>query len=161
MDLTPYLSQLREDLATAAAAGDDNTRRTAAVLAATLEPAARLALMNALSDLAAEVTAELEDQVVELRLRGGSVEVVVVGTATGGAPTGPPPVEEPLSGDVTRVTLRLFEELKAKAEQAANTQGVSLNTWLSQAVQGHLSQQRKQNTDQPQRGASLRGWVQG
>ncbi|MFN2536351.1 MAG: toxin-antitoxin system HicB family antitoxin, partial [Pseudonocardiaceae bacterium] len=64
MDLTPYVNQLREDLTTAASAGDEQTRHTAAMLGVALAPAARLAIMNALSDLAAEVTAALDDRVV-------------------------------------------------------------------------------------------------
>ncbi|MGH3440102.1 MAG: toxin-antitoxin system HicB family antitoxin, partial [Sciscionella sp.] len=84
MDLTPYLSSLRENLTTAASAGDADTRRTAAVLSAALEPAARLALMNALSDLAAEVTANLDDHVVDVRLEGRDVRVVVTPSATAG-----------------------------------------------------------------------------
>src|SRR5215470_18419028 len=80
MDLTPYISALREDLTTAASAGDDQTKRTAAVLAAALEPATRLAIMNALSDLAAEVTAALDDHIVEVRLDGRDVQVVVTHT---------------------------------------------------------------------------------
>jgi hypothetical protein len=142
MDLTPYITTLREDLSTAASAGDEQTRRTAAVLAAALEPAARLAIMNALSDLAAEVTAALEDRVVELRLDGRDVRVAVTGDPLEppGAPTPPPPpLGQDLGGDVSRITLRLLEEIKTRAEQAAASQGVSLNAWLSQAVQGALS----------------------
>jgi uncharacterized protein (DUF1778 family) len=145
MDLTPYIATLREDLTTAAAAGDDQTRRTAAVLSAALEPAVRLAIMNALSDLAAEVTASLDDHVVSLRLDGRDVQVVVTATA--------PPVEEPVAdegdggfdpnGDISRITVRLMEELKAKAEQAASAQGQSLNAFVSQAVQGALNNQRR------------------
>jgi uncharacterized protein (DUF1778 family) len=135
MDLSPYVETLREGLATAASAGDEQTRRTAALLSAALEPAARLAIMNALSDLAAEVTAELDDQLVELRLDGREVRVVVTG---GPEDVEPEPEPEPLTGDgdISRITLRLFEELKAKAEQAAAAQGVSLNTFVAQAVQG-------------------------
>ena len=66
MDLSQYVQQLREDLASAAAAGDEQTQRTGALLGAAIEPAARLAVMNALSDLAAEVTAALGDRVVAL-----------------------------------------------------------------------------------------------
>ncbi len=140
MDLTSFVAALREDLSTAASAGDENTRRAAAVLAAALEPAARLAIMNALSDLAAEVTASLEDHVVEVRLDGRDVQVVVTRT---GAAHEPPREEEPLpppdeGGDMSRMTLRLFEQLKSKAEQAAAAQGVSLNTFVQQAVQGAL-----------------------
>jgi hypothetical protein len=142
MDLTPYIASLREDLATAASAGDESTRRTAEVLAAALEPAARLAIMNALSDLAAEVTAAQEDHVVDVRLSGRDVHVVVTGR---GAPhDGPrgddlPPVDDSTpGGDMSRMTLRLFEQLKSKAEQAAAAQGVSLNTFVQQALQGAL-----------------------
>jgi uncharacterized protein (DUF1778 family) len=147
MDLTPYIATLREDLTTAAAAGDDQTRRTAAVLSAALEPAVRLAIMNALSDLAAEVTASLDDHVVSLRLDGRDVHVVVTATA--------PPAEEPAAdeapsgaafdpnGDISRITVRLMEELKAKAEQAASAQGQSLNAFVAQAVQGALNNQHR------------------
>src|SRR5918999_6328996 len=77
MDISQYVTRLREDLTAAAAAGDEQTRRTAALLGAAIEPAARLAVMNALSDLAAEVTAALGDRVVEVRLDGRDVRVAV------------------------------------------------------------------------------------
>lgn len=185
MDLTPYLSALREDLATAASAGDDDTRRTAALLAAALEPAARLAMMNALSDLAAEVTAALDDHIVEVRLDGRDVRVVVDSITpprseeSAAGPQEQPSMSEP-TGDISRMTLRMFEEIKAKAEDAAAAQGVSLNSWVSQAVQGALHNRGKGAfgpvgrgfgpgswpADGPERpggegGSRLRGWVQG
>ena len=139
MDLSPYLAALREDLTTTASAGDENTRRAAAVLAAALEPAARLAIMNALADLAAEVTASLDDHVVDVRLDGRDVQVVVTATAPPRSEEPPPPLPPgDEGGDMSRMTLRLFEQLKAKAEQAAAAQGVSLNTFVQQAVQGAL-----------------------
>ncbi|MGH3991083.1 MAG: toxin-antitoxin system HicB family antitoxin [Pseudonocardiaceae bacterium] len=166
MDLTPYVTTLRNDLSTAASAGDEHTQRTAAVLAAALEPAARLAIMNALSDLAAEVTAALEDRVVELRLDGRDVRVTVSGQPTEPADAAPPPPSaQDFGGDVSRITLRLFEEIKAQAERAASAQGVSLNSWLSQAVQGalHESGMRDWGKSQHHRhgGRRMRGWVQG
>src|SRR5438309_10527620 len=120
MELSPYVSALRENLTAAAAAGDEQTRTAARVLAATIEPAARLAIMNALSDLAAEVTLALEDRVVEVRLDGQDVQVVV----TGGGPEPeeePEPPEEPqqpfgdAAGDIRRSTVRLMGEIKDKA----------------------------------------------
>jgi HicB-like protein involved in pilus formation len=178
MDLTPYISQLREDLTAAASAGDEQTRRTAAVLGVALEPAARLAIMNALSDLAAEVTEALDDRVVEVRLDGRDVRVAVSSPsdpgpqATGTRAGGLPPLSEPgaapfgdASGDIRRMTLRLIDQLKAQAERAAAEQGVSLNAWVSQAVAGAL---RGEPWNEPQ-GASgdhrsrnrVQGWVQG
>lgn len=143
MDLSPYINSLREDLSTAASAGDEKTRKVAGVLAAALEPSMRLALMNALSDLAAEVTAHLDDHVVDVRLDGRDVRVVVTGTGHDEehpeAPNPPPPPPPPgEGGDISRLTLRLFEEIKGKAEEAAAAQGVSLNTFVQQAVQSAL-----------------------
>jgi hypothetical protein len=172
MDLTPYISRLREDLTAAASAGDEQTRHTAAVLGAALEPAARLAIMNALSDLAAEVTATLDDRVVEVRLDGRDVRVAVSspsGPETGRA-TPPPPgpgagAFSDMGGDISRMTLRLFDQLKGQAERAAAEQGVSLNTWVSQAVQGAL---RGDAWGEPTSGRDdrrgrhrVQGWVQG
>ncbi|MCW0216572.1 MAG: toxin-antitoxin system HicB family antitoxin [Pseudonocardia sp.] len=170
MDVSHYVTQLREDLSSAAAAGDEQTRRTAALLGAAIEPAARLAIMNALSDLAAEVTAHLGDRVVELRLDGRDVRVAVSGESQA-APeqASPPPPPGPDSGDISRITLRLVEQIKAQAEQAAASQGVSLNSWVSQAVQGALAGKRRhgwegsrdRNGPGDDDGRRVRGWVQG
>lgn len=188
MDLSQYVSQLREDLASAAAAGDEETRRTAALLGAALEPSARLAIMNALSDLAAEVTAALPDRVVEVRLDGRDVRVAV--SADPDTETAREEEEEephPFggfnpgqgfggfggdAGDISRITLRLVEQIKSQAEQAAAAQGVSLNSWVAQAVQGALGgvgdprrrsksewkAEMKRDRDRDRR---IRGWVQG
>ncbi len=173
MDLTPYIRQLREDLTAAASAGDEQTRRTAAVLGAALEPATRLAIMNALSDLAAEVTAALDDRVVEVRLDGRDVRVAVSSPSdTGPRADVPPPFSEPSAaafgdagGDIRRMTLRLIDQVKNQAERAAAEQGVSLNTWISQAVAGAL---RSEPWNEPRwaRGDRhgrnrVQGWVQG
>lgn len=185
MDLSPYVAQLRDDLATAASAGDEQTRRTAALLGSAIEPAARLALMNALSDLAAEVTAALGDRTVDLRLDGRDLQVSVGGDSgteheqpreqprestgwPGAERTGNPFGAD--AGDISRVTLRIVEQIKNQAEQAAQHQGVSLNTWVAQAVQGALSgAANQQGHGRPGSGRSgngpddgrLRGWVQG
>jgi hypothetical protein len=170
MDIGRYVAQLRDDLAAAAAPGDEQTRRTAALLGAAVEPAARLALMNALSDLAAEVTTALGDRTVEVRLDGRDVRVAV-GTDPAGEPAPPPPPPPgPETGDISRITLRLVEHIKGQAEQAAAAQGVSLNSWLAQAVQGALSGQARRRFGRgpwgdapggPEDGRHLRGWVEG
>jgi hypothetical protein len=144
MELSPYVSALRENLTAAAAAGDEQTRTAARVLAATIEPAARLAIMNALSDLAGEVTLALEDRVVEVRLDGQDVQVVVTNVPTDDhEPTDDPPPAMGDAGDISRITVRLLEELKTKAEQAASARGVSLNSFVSQAVQGALHERAR------------------
>ena len=109
MDIGRYVAQLREDLTSAAAAGDEQTRRTAALLGAAVEPAARLAVMNALADLAAEITAELGDRTVEVRLDGRDVRVAVGPEHVADATPPPPPPRGPGvdTGDISRITLRL------------------------------------------------------
>ncbi|MGW5050044.1 toxin-antitoxin system HicB family antitoxin [Actinokineospora sp. NPDC004072] len=171
MDLTPYITSLRDDLTAAAAVGDEHTRRAAAALSAALEPAARLAIMNALSDLAAEVTASLPDHVVDVRLDGRDVRVVVSGEARSGPQEAPPPPPPPHEGgEMSRMTLRLFEELKAKAEQAASAQGMSLNTFVQQAVQGAVqgalqgkgwSAGGGWQGGSRERGSRVQGWYEG
>lgn len=170
MDISKYVTQLREDLASAAAAGDEQTQRTAAALGAAIEPAARLAVMSALSDLAAEVTAALGDRTVDVRLDGRDVRVVVSDDRAGAAPEPPPAAFGPDAGEISRITLRLVEQIKNQAEQAAAAQGVSLNSWVAQAVQGALSGsgQHHRRGGWDRRGGGwdkgdgrLKGWVQG
>ncbi|OXM71972.1 toxin-antitoxin system HicB family antitoxin [Amycolatopsis thermalba] len=171
MDLTPYITSLREDLTATASAGDEQIRRAAALLSGALEPAARLALMNALADLAAEATAQLPDHVVEVRLDGRDVRVVVTGTAgererpeRPGPPPPPPPPPLVEGGDISRMTLRLVEKLKEQAEHAASSQGVSLNTFISQAVQGALHGSQAFHAEKQagsQSESHLHGWVKG
>ncbi|MDR7300627.1 toxin-antitoxin system HicB family antitoxin [Haloactinomyces albus] len=162
MDLSPYINQLREDLTAAASAGDEQTRQAAATLSAAVEPATRLAFMNALSDLAAEVTTQLDGQVVDVRLDGRDIRVVVTGSPTGTEPEDseeepapPPPSGD--GGDISRITLRLLDEIKGQAEHAASSQGVSLNTWVAQAVQGALHGNRSRGPwEQPRQGSTQR-----
>ncbi|WP_028922933.1 toxin-antitoxin system HicB family antitoxin [Pseudonocardia acaciae] len=168
MDVTPYVTALREDLVSAAAAGDEQTQRTAALLAAAIEPAARLAVMNALADLAAEVTEALDgDQVVEVRLDGRQVRVAVTQPTRPTPTDAPPPPPTADVGDISRITLRLMEQIKNRAEHAAAAQGMSLNAWISQAVQGALHGAPPQDWGDWSRGRKrdderrLRGWVQG
>ena len=136
MDLSDYVEALRTSLTQAAAAAGEQARETARLLADTMEPAVRLTVTNALSDMAAEVTAALEGGLVDIRVRGRDPEVVVVPPVAH-----EPDAEEPLAeddaddeGSVARISLRLPEPLKARAEAAAAASGVSLNAWLVRAV---------------------------
>jgi hypothetical protein len=139
MDITPYVERVREDLeATAAAGGADPG--LAERLTRALDPAIRLALLDALSQAAAEITTELPAGSVDVRLRGRDPEFVVDVPASSGPTaegTGPSPSEpEDIEGDerVARITLRIPESLKARAEDLAARSGYSLNTWMVFAI---------------------------
>jgi hypothetical protein len=138
MELSPYLENLRRDLASAAAPGGDEITRAASLLAASLEASARLCLMEALSDAAAEITAKLNDADVdanvEVRLRGREADLVVTHTAPEPERPAPVPSAPVGDGEQARITLRLPEHLKEAVERAAAAEGVSTNAWLVRAI---------------------------
>ncbi|WIM93803.1 toxin-antitoxin system HicB family antitoxin [Actinoplanes oblitus] len=140
MDLTPYLEGLRSDLAAVAAPGGPDTARAAELLSNSLEPSARLALLEALSDAAAEITTRLTDATVEVRLRGREADLVVTQLAAA-EPSAPPPPVPVDGGDLARLTLRMPEALKTQVEQTAAAEGISVNAWLVRAVTSAVNPQ--------------------
>ncbi|CCQ16763.1 putative uncharacterized protein [Rhodococcus sp. AW25M09] len=154
MELNKYTETLRTDLLAAAALGDERTRATAEALGNTAEASARLMLLTALSDFAAEVSSELDGHTVGVRLDGPRAHADVRrDRVAADLHDGEPheaaaddyPTMDDVSGEVRRVTLRLVEQIKERAEDAANNSGVSLNSWLSQAVQGALRDQMRKD----------------
>ena len=141
MDITPYVDSLRRDLVAASEAGSDELKQAAERLAYALDPSARLALMEAISHAAAEITAELPDGSVDVRLVGRELDFVVeiappaampdpapaAGTpgAAGGGGRRPGPDHPPHPRGV-----------KARAEEKAAAAGQSLNTWMVNVVRG-------------------------
>lgn len=150
MDLTPYVDSLRQDLVAAAEAGGPEARDAAERLTLALDPAVRLAVMDALSQAAAEITSELPSGVVDVRLRGREPQFVV------DVPAPPPPLAPPTpdapedeadeDGATARITLRIPESLKARAEELAAKSGHSLNTWIVNAVR-HATRERAVEVD--------------
>ncbi|MEU4566261.1 hypothetical protein [Micromonospora sp. NPDC023956] len=143
MDLTPYVASLGRELLTAAAPGDDHGSTLIERLTVSMESAIRLALLEALSAAADEITRELAPGSVQVRLRGRDPEFVVA----------PPPVEQrqddttdrgtaPVDdattgfdeGATARINVRLPEQLKAAVEEAASREGRSVNAWLVRAA---------------------------
>lgn len=137
MDITPYVESLRRDLLAAAEAAGPEAREATERLAYALDPAARLALMEAISQAAAEITAELPDGGVDVRLNGRDLEFAVHApppAASQAAPQPAPADEVDDDGNVARITLRIPESVKVRAEELAARSGSSLNTWLVNVV---------------------------
>ena len=136
MDLSEYVEALRHSLTTAAAAAGEQARETARLLSDTMEPAVRLTVTDALAAMAAEVTTALDGALVDIRVRGRDPEVVVVPAehAPAADPGEPDDDGGTDDGSVARISLRLPDALKTRAEQAAAAEGVSLNAWLVRAV---------------------------
>lgn len=138
MELQPYVDAVRHDLNVAAHAGGEEAATLADRLSAPLESAIRLAVLEALSAAAEEITSELAPRSVEVRLRGRDPEFVV--TAPLEEPAPPTDAAEPVDDDggTWRVTLRLPESMRPKVEAAARRDGVSLNAWLIRAAATRL-----------------------
>jgi hypothetical protein len=111
--------------------------------------------MELLSQAAAEITAELPAGVVEVRLRGREPEVVVDVPAGPPEPPRPPlppappspEAEDTEDGDVVaRVTLRIPESVKVRAEELAAKGGYSLNSWIVTVLRAATSS-RPMNVD--------------
>jgi hypothetical protein len=169
MILESYVQTLREDVAAAAETWGDDARELADRLTASLESAIRLTLLEALSTAAAEITSELAPGSVELRLRGREPEFVVT----------PPPVADvdadpaggtgdvtawvPAAGDdatLTRINLRLPQELKDRVEEAARLAGLSVNAWLVRSAASALpGANTAPPRPTPRRGNRYSGWV--
>lgn len=129
MDLTPYVDRLRADLQQTAAAGDEHVRAAAERLTLALDPALRLTLMEVLAESTAEITASMRSGTVEARLAGRDIEFVVQEPEPASEPTDAVDVPEE-EGDLARITLRIPESIKTRAEEMAARSGSSLNNWL-------------------------------
>ncbi len=153
MDITPYVDHLRRDLIQAAEGAGDELRSAAERLGFALDPAARLALMEAISQACAEITAEMPAGGVDVRLDGRDLAFVVDAAVAGppappASPTPPPPPGDELDdGGMARITLRLPESVKGRAEEAAAAAGASLNTWLVSVVRAATSRDHAINVD--------------
>lgn len=159
MDLAPYVDYLRRELAVAAEAGGDDARALAERLTAPLEAATRLALLEALSAAATEITRDLAPGSVEVRLRGRDPGFAVTAPPAqrsfeeAPAPAAP----EGEEGGTTRVALRVPDNLKPRIDEAAAREGLSVNAWLVRAVAAALDGGSRRA--EPAGGRSYTGWV--
>jgi hypothetical protein len=127
-----YIQALREDLARIAAVGDESTARAAELVAVALESALGRRPMEALGEAALELSPQLDGGRVEVRFAGTDPELVYVREEIDEPEAA---ADDPLSA---RITLRLPDSLKVRVEEAATRDGVSVNTWIVQAL-GRIS----------------------
>ena len=118
MQLSRFIEALQEDLAS----GDEETAKAAQRLGFALRGTVGLRLLEAVSELAVELSAQLPEGHVEVRLAGQDPHLVFVGE-----PAQAGPVDDDLSA---RITLRISESLKAAVESAAAHDGISVNAWI-------------------------------
>jgi hypothetical protein len=173
MELARYIDSIHHQLAVTADAGGEEARALAERLYGPLESAIRLALQDALTAAAEEITTELAPGAVELRLRGRDPEFVVTlpaasvdersegeqDTATAAAMPGDSSDAD--DGGMTRINLRLPDHVKARIERAAGSQAVSVNSWLVRAATAALDRGATRRPEQLGTQGSQRytGWA--
>ena len=161
MELGPYVHDLQRQLVDAAANGAEDTRAAAERLAAGLDAATRLVLLDALSAAVGEITRDLAPGSVDLRLRGRDVEFVVTQPDTEPDGDQRPAVPADLDdASTSRTTLRLPDALKARVDEAAAADGLSVNAWLVRAVAAALQpKQRRAEQRRLRSGDTFAGWA--
>ena len=129
MQTQAYVDALLADLAAIAAVGDEAVADAAQRLSQALRASAGMRLLDLLGEAALELSEQLPEGHVEIRLAGQEPSLVYVEDEQAPAPA--PTGEE---GMTARITLRLTEALKATIEEAAAREGVSVNTWIVRAL---------------------------
>ncbi|MCL2465174.1 MAG: toxin-antitoxin system HicB family antitoxin [Micrococcales bacterium] len=166
MEITPFVDEMAAGLRVALSAQTD--ARQAEILTAAVQAPARLALMGAVSQAAAEASTTLPAGRIGVQLTGQSLVVAYEpGPAPAEATWVPAPTDSETDEDgQARLTLRLPSSVKVRAEQAAAAQGISLNTWVVRALRDATSGQTVDlnfgpmglHVRQPS-GRRLQGWV--
>ncbi|HLY83432.1 MAG TPA: hypothetical protein VKQ71_10635 [Acidimicrobiales bacterium] len=179
MDLRPYIDEIQRHLEAAAEAGGEGAQALAERLFAPLDAAIRLSLLDALTAAAQEITCDLAPGSVEVRLRGRDPEFVVT---TPAEPAGDDPGggTDPTSNDwsaagvaavaafagdeggMARINLRMPDHLKARVDQAAAGEGLSVNAWLVRAAAVALERaepSRRLERRGPQGAHRFTGWA--
>ena len=161
MELGTYVNDLQRQLVDAAANGAEDTRAVAERLAAGLDAATRLVLLDVLSAAVGEITRDLAPGSVDVRLRGREVEFVVTQPNTeSDADDHPTPSVDLDDASTSRTTLRLPDALKARVDDAAAADGLSVNTWLVRAIAAALEPKQRRSTQRTLRtGDNFAGWA--
>ena len=130
MQMAQFIEALQNDLRELAALGDEQVARSVDRLATAMGRSAGLRLLDALTQAALELSEQLPNGNVDVRVAGQDPQFVFVPSEPADSYS-PPLVGE---DEQARITLRLPESLKASIESAAAAEGVSVNNWLVRAL---------------------------
>lgn len=135
MQLDSSLDQVRRHLSASLALADEQTRAVADLVVDAAQPALRLALTEAVADALADATMSLAQAGVGAELRlvitGRDLAVLAEVAAVHVAPAAPADLDEDATA---RITLRLPDSVKRKADTAAQAAGQSLNSYIVAAI---------------------------
>lgn len=138
METSTHADALRADLLSIVG-GDEQAAEVADRLTRALESSLQLRFLDALGEAAAELSEQLPAGHVEVRLAGRDIRLVLVG----------PPDALPAAGGAdeesgtSRLTLRMPDTMKARVEEAADEEQLSVNAWLVRAIGAALDRRRE------------------
>jgi predicted HicB family RNase H-like nuclease len=147
MQMSQTVDAIRSDVAAVGELGDDAVAELAERIGAALARSLPGRLLDLLSEVAADVAAELPEGRLEVRVTGDDVDLVYVPDDRAG------PAEA--DGDLSaRITLRLGESLKSRVEDGAAREGLSVNAYIVRALERSTSQRPRQSRG----GTRIRGY---
>ncbi len=147
MQMSQVVDAIRTDVAAVGELGDEAVAELAERIGAVLGRSLPGRLLDLLSEVAADVSAELPEGRLEVRVTGDDVDLVYVPEDH----AGPAEAEGDLSA---RITLRLGEGLKSRVEEDAARQGLSVNACIVRALERSTSQRPRQSRG----GTRIRGY---
>jgi hypothetical protein len=147
MRMSLAVEALLADVMAVGALGDELVSDVVERIAAVLERSVAVRILDLLSEVAAELSSELPDGRVELRLAGDDVELAYSDEA--------PSVPESDAELSARITLRLSDQLKARVEENASRAGISVNSWVLRTLERGTS---TSNQRSGRAGSRLRGF---
>ena len=140
MKMSLVVDGVRADVVSVGELGDEVVAEVAERIADLLGRSLPARILELLSDVAAEVSAELPEGRVEIRVAGDDVGLAYVeDTRVAGG--------ESEAGDLTaRITLRLSEGLKTRVEEGAGREGVSVNTFIVRTLEHGAASEHKRRS---------------
>ena len=153
MKMSLVVDGLRADVLSVGELGDDTVAAVADRIAALLGRSMPARILELLSDVSAEISAELPDGHLEIRVAGDDVDLAYVEDA----PAPPPATSGDGDADMSaRISLRLSEGLKARVEEGAAREGISVNAFIVRTLErGAASSDQKRKSHA---GNRLRGY---
>ena len=158
MKMSLVVDGLRSDVISVGELGDDTVAEVADRIAELLGRSIPSRILDLLSEVAAEVSAELPDGRVEIRVAGDDIDLAYVEDG----PAGPAGAGAERDADrerdrdmSARITLRLSESLKTRVEESAVSEGISVNAFIVRTLEHGVSGEQKRKS---YAGNRLRGY---
>jgi predicted HicB family RNase H-like nuclease len=127
MKMSLVVEGLRSDIVAVGELGDQAVSEVAERIAAMFSRSVPTRILDLLSDVASELSEEIPEGRIEIRLVGDDVEFAFMDER--------PPAAEPDSELSSRITLRLSDQLKARVEEGASREGISVNAWILRTLE--------------------------